>query len=59
MFRKKVEYEDEKQPMPIIWTIVIAIAVVGVLFFGTLKFSDFVEKREMRIQYGNDIEIVH
>ena len=51
MFRRKVEYEDEKMPIPVIWTVVIAIVVVAGMVFGTCKMLDAIEKHEMELQY--------
>lgn len=47
-FNKDVEYEDEKVPMPIIYTVIIAIALVVVLFFGTYKVVGWMEKADLK-----------
>lgn len=52
LFRKKVEYEDEKRPIPAIWTLFLAILLIGGMFIGALKFTSYVERQEMERQYG-------
>ena len=58
MFRRKFEYEDEKQPLPTIWAVVIAIAVVAAMIFGVMKFADWIEAEDMEWQYNNYTEKV-
>jgi hypothetical protein len=55
---RKVEYEDEKVPMPVIWTVIIALVVVAGLVIGAFKFSETVDRYEMRQQYGDQYEEV-
>ena len=55
---RKVQYEDEKVPMPVIWTVIIALVVVAGLVIGAFKFSEAVDRHEMRQQYGNQYEEV-
>ena len=55
---RKKEFEDEKVPMPIIWTVIIAIAVIAILVVGVWKFTDAVDKYEMQQQYGVQYEEV-
>lgn len=52
MFSKKPKYEDEKQPIPVIWTIVIAIVVISVLVIGTYKITEIAERHDMELQYN-------
>ena len=52
MFRKKVEFDDEKQPMPIIWTVVIAILFLVGSFSLSYYVVDLNEKHEIIEQYG-------
>ena len=49
---RKVEYEDEKVPMPVIWTVIIALVVVAGLVIGAFKFSEVVDRYEMEREYG-------
>ena len=51
MFRRKIEYEDEKRPLPVMWTVVIAIAVLTFMVLGTYKLLDVFEQHEMKTQY--------
>ncbi len=53
---RKVEYEDEKVPIPVIWTVIIALVVVAGLVIGAFKFSETVDRYEMRQQYGDQYE---
>ena len=53
---RKVQYEDEKVPMPVIWTVIIALVVVAGLVIGTFKFSEAVDRHDMRQQYGDQYE---
>jgi hypothetical protein len=55
---RKKEFDDEKVPMPVIWTVIIALVVVAGLVIGAFKFSEMVDKYEMRQQYGNQYEEV-
>ena len=55
---RKVQYEDEKVPMPVIWTVIIALVVVTGLVIGAFKFSELLDRHEMRQQYGNQYEEV-
>ena len=57
MFRK-VKYEDEKQPIPVMWTVVIALAVVAGLLIGMMKFCDWLDKKDAELQYEYQIEEV-
>lgn len=52
LFKKKVEYEDEKRPVPAIWTLFLAILLIGGMFIGALKFTSYVERLDMERQYG-------
>lgn len=51
MFRRKIEYEDEKRPLPVMWTVVIAIAVLTFMVLGTYKLLDVFEQHEIKTQY--------
>lgn len=55
---RKKEFDDEKVPMPVIWTVIIALVVVAGLVIGAFKFSEMVDRHEMRQQYGNQYEEV-
>ena len=44
--------------MPVIWTVIIALAVVAGLVIGTFKFSEAVDRHDMRQQYGDQYEEV-
>ena len=55
---RKVQYEDEKVPMPVIWTVIIALVVVAGLVIGTFKFCEAVDRHDMRQQYGDQYEEV-
>ena len=52
MFRKRVKYEDEKRPLPVMWTVVIAIAVIVGLYVGACYLTGIAEKRDMIEQYN-------
>ena len=56
MFRRKVEYEDERQPLPVIWTVVIAIVILAGMFIGAYTLTYQMEKRELERQYDCPIE---
>ena len=45
---RKKEFDDEKVPMPIGYTVIIAIVVIAALFFGTCKVVDWVEQAGMK-----------
>lgn len=51
MFRRKPKYEDEKQPIPVIWTIIIAIVFISVMVIGTYKITEIAERHDMEIEY--------
>ena len=46
---RKKEFDDEKVPMPIAYTVIIAIVVIAALFFGTYKVVDWVERLDMKV----------
>ena len=56
MFRKKVEFDDERKPMPVIVEMLIAVVFLAGLFLAAYKLSDWNEKREMTMQYGTRVE---
>ena len=46
---RKKEFDDEKVPMPIGYTVIIAIVAVALLFFGTYKVVDWAERLDMKV----------
>ena len=44
---RKKEFDDEKVPMPIAYTVIIAIVAIALLFFGTYKVVNWTEKLDM------------
>jgi len=45
---KKKEFDDEKVPMPEIFKVIIAVAVIALLFFGAFKVVDWAERLDMK-----------
>ena len=45
---RKKEFDDEKVPMPIAYTVIIAIVAIALLFFGTYKAVNLAEKLDMK-----------
>ena len=45
---RKKQFDDEKVPMPIAYTVIIAIVAIVLLFFGTFKMVDWVENLDMK-----------
>ena len=45
---RKKEFDDEKVPMPIAYTVIVAIVAIALLFFGTFKVVDWVERLDMK-----------
>jgi len=45
---RKKEFDDEKVPMPIGYTVIIAIVAIALLFFGTYKAVNWAEKLDMK-----------
>ena len=50
MFRKRDE--DEKRELPDIWKFIILVGFIVGMFVGIMKFTDWVEERDMMMQYG-------
>ena len=48
-YQSDKEFDDEKVPMPIAYTVIIAIVVIAALFFGTYKVVDWVERLDMKV----------
>ncbi len=48
MFKKKYDDEDEKRDIPEILKLLISIAVIALMFFGTYYLCEYVEKVELR-----------
>ena len=46
---RKKEFDDEKVPMPIGYTVIFAIVVIAALFFGTYKVVDWAERLDMKV----------
>ena len=49
---RKKEFDDEKVPMPVVWTVIIALVVVAGLVIGMYTFADAVDRYEMEREYG-------
>ena len=48
MFKKKYDDEDEKREIPEILKLLISIAVIALMFFGTYYLCEYAEKAELR-----------
>ena len=46
---RKKEFDDEKVPMPIGYTVIFAIVVIAALFFGTYKVVDWAERLDRKV----------
>lgn len=46
---RKKEFDDEKVPMPIGYTVILAIVVIAALFFGSYKVVDWAERLDMKV----------
>ena len=53
MFRRKYKYEDEKRPVPVMWTVIIAVAVIAILYVGVYKALELFEDNDMTIEYDS------
>ena len=51
MFRKKYEFEDEKPPIPVIWTVVVAVLFLVSIFGAAYWVTGVAEKHEIERQY--------
>lgn len=58
IFKKKVEFEDERIPMSNGLKFIIAVVLIAGLFIGAYKFVDWVEKYDVghnNIEYVEDM----
>lgn len=56
IFRKKVEFEDERTPLPEVWKLVIVFIVIIGMYIAANKVTDYIYEQDIRMY--NEAEYV-